>query len=214
MLKKLFLCRHGESEYNAKGIIQGHIDTYLTPKGIVQARLTGEYLKNFNIQKIYTSDLRRAYQTATIIGDVLGIEPLADERIREMNFGQWEGRCYDEIFLSNKEEWEKWLKNPVAYPLPSQEEFHIFEERIKDFLNEIKKQKEERVLIVAHGGSIQGMICIETGIGLENIWALRHTNTGISLLEYDNTHINAVLKFFNYNHHLENLESKTQKGII
>jgi len=61
-----------------------------------------------------------------------------------MNFGQWEGRCYDEIFLSNKEEWEKWLKNPVAYPLPSQEEFHIFEERIRDFLNEINKTKRRK----------------------------------------------------------------------
>ena len=214
MLKKLFLCRHGESEYNAKGIIQGHIDTYLTAKGIVQAKLAGEFLKIFNIQKIYTSDLRRAYQTATIIGDILGIEPQVDERIREMNFGDWEGRSYDEIFISNKEEWEKWLKNPVACPLPSQEEFHKFEERIKDFLNDIKKQKEERVLIVGHGGSIQGMICIETGIGLENLWALRHTNTGISLLEYDNPHINAVLKFFNYSHHLETLESKVKNGIM
>jgi len=202
MLKRLFLCRHGESEYNAKGIMQGSIDTYLTPKGVVQARLAGEALKKYNIQKIYTSDLRRAYQTAAIISDVLGIEPIVDERIREMSFGDWEGKSYKEIYAKNKQEWDRWLKNPVSCPLPSQEEFCEFERRIKEFLMEIKKQKEENVLVVGHGGSIQGMICIETGLGLEHMWGFRHDNTGISLLEYLNYKERAVLKMFNQNQHL------------
>ena len=202
MLKRLFLCRHGESEYNAKKIIQGHIDTFLTPKGIFQARLAGEILKRFPIEKIYTSDLRRAYQTATIIGDILGIEVIVDERIREMNFGQWEGRAYDDIYKNHIEDWSNWLKNPVACPLPSQEEFHKFEERLRGFLEDIKMKDEENVLIVGHGGSIQGIICMETCIGFENIWGLRHTNTGISCIEYTKEG-NAFIKFLNYCEHLD-----------
>ncbi|RMA96020.1 histidine phosphatase family protein [Hydrogenothermus marinus] len=195
MLKNLYLCRHGESEYNAKKIIQGHIDTFLTPKGVFQARLAGEKLKKYKIEKIYTSDLRRAYQTATVIGDILGIEPIVDERIREMHFGQWEGLGYDYIFKTKKEDWDNWLKNPVACPLPNQEECIDFEKRLKDFLNQIKKEKEENVLIVGHGGSIQGIICIETQLGLENLWSFRHDNTGISCLEYKDN--KAYIKFVN-----------------
>ena len=203
MLKNLYLCRHGESEYNAKKIIQGHIDTFLTPKGIFQARLAGEQLKKYSIQRIYTSDLRRAYQTATVIGDILGIEPVVDKRIREMHFGSWEGLAYEIIYKDHTELWNNWLKNPVACPLPSQEEFKDLEKRLKDFLYEIKSKDEENVLVVGHGGSIQGIICMEMGLGFENIWALRHANTGISYINYENG--KPFLKFLNSCEHLEEI---------
>jgi len=203
MLKNLYLVRHGESEYNAKKIIQGHIDTFLTPKGIFQARLAGEQLKKYNIEKIYTSDLRRAYQTATVIGDILGIEPIVDERIREMHFGKWEGLAYEIIYENHIESWHSWLKNPVACPLPTQEDFEEFEKRLKDFINEIKSKNEENILIVGHGGSIQGIICMETGIGFENIWGLRHANTGISCIKYSKKDV--ILKFLNSSEHLEEI---------
>ncbi len=212
MVKNLFLVRHGESEYNAKRIIQGHIDTDLTPRGIVQARLAGEELKNFPIEKIYTSDLRRAYRTAYVIGDILGIEPIIDERLREMNFGEWEGLAYEYIYQNHIEDFHNWLKNPVACPLPSQEDIKEFESRIKDFLQEIKKQKEENILIVAHGGSIQGIICIACELGLEHIWGLRHTNTGISHVKLYNN-IPAELKFLNYSKHLEKLQEQRNPAL-
>jgi len=209
LLKNLYLCRHGESEYNEKRIIQGHIDTFLTPKGTFQARLAGEHLKKYKIDKIYTSDLRRAYQTATVIGDILGIEPIVDKRIREMSFGQWEGKAYETIYKDHIEDWNNWLKNPVACPLPSQEDFLEFGKRLKDFLSYIKTEKEENILVVGHGGSIQGIICIEMGLGFENIWALRHDNTGISCISYENK--NPYLKFLNNSEHL--YEVKTIKTL-
>ncbi|MGC8868635.1 MAG: histidine phosphatase family protein, partial [Sulfurihydrogenibium sp.] len=90
-MKKIYLCRHGESEYNAKKIVQGHIDTNLTEKGIKQAQSLAEFLKDKNIQKIVSSDLKRAYQTAKTVAEVLGLTVHVDQRIREMHFGTWEG---------------------------------------------------------------------------------------------------------------------------
>ncbi len=206
MGKTVFLCRHGESEYNAKRIIQGHIDTDLTPKGIVQARLAGEELRKYPIEKIYTSDLRRAYRTAYVIGDTLGIEPVIDKRLREMHFGQWEGLTYEHIYQNHVEDFHNWLKNPVACPLPSQEDIKEFEARIKDFLEDILSSEEENILVVAHGGSIQGIICIACGLGLEHLWGLKHTNTGISCIKLHHNKP-AEIVFLNYNAHLESLEA-------
>ncbi|WP_456402006.1 histidine phosphatase family protein [Persephonella sp.] len=205
MRKNLIFCRHGESEFNAKRIIQGHIDTDLTPKGIVQAKLAGEELKKFRIEKIYCSDLRRAKRTADIIGDVLDITPLIDKRIREMSFGEWEGRTYEYIYENDLDTFHGWLKNPVACPLPSQEDIKSFKARLNSFLNDVLSVKEKNILIVAHGGSIQGMICILTGLGFEHLWALKHTNTGISIVDVNSS--KNRLKVLNFSNHLEAVEN-------
>ncbi|HHG75316.1 MAG TPA: histidine phosphatase family protein, partial [Persephonella sp.] len=173
-MKNIILVRHGESEYNAKRIVQGHIDTDLTPAGIVQARLTAEYLKQFSIQKIISSDLRRAYRTAVIIGDVLDLPVEKDSRIREMSFGQWEGRSYEQIFKTDYETFQRWLQNPVACSLPSQEDMKKFEERIRSFYQDLLKLEEKNILVVGHGGSVQGILCVACGIGMENLWSLKH----------------------------------------
>ncbi len=202
MGKNIFLCRHGESEYNAKRIIQGHIDTDLTPKGVIQARLAAEELKNFPIERIFTSDLRRAYRTAQIIADVLGLEVEIDKRLREMHFGEWEGLTYEHIYQNHIEDFHNWLKNPVACPLPSQEDIEDFKERISSFIEFLKTIEEKNILIVGHGGSIQGIICLSTGLGLEHLWGLRHVNTGISCIRlYESTP--SDIKFLNYSNHLE-----------
>ncbi|ACO03181.1 MAG TPA: histidine phosphatase family protein [Persephonella sp.] len=210
-MKRLILCRHGESEYNAKRIIQGHIDTDLTPAGVVQARLAGEELKKFNIQRVFSSDLKRAFRTAQIIADVLDMDITKDKRIREMSFGEWEGRTYDHIFETDYQTFQNWLKNPVACPLPYQEDIENFRSRLESFIKDILKLPEDNILIVAHGGSIQGIICIMTGLGLENLWALKHTNTGISVLETDGR--KTEIKLLNYSKHLET-EKRTETVIL
>ncbi|WP_457638812.1 histidine phosphatase family protein [Persephonella sp.] len=205
-MKNIILVRHGESEYNAKRIVQGHIDTDLTPAGIVQARLAGEALKKFNIQRIFSSDLRRAYRTATIISDVLNIPVEKDQRIREMNFGEWEGRSYDHIFETDYETFHNWLKNPVACPLPSQEEISKFEERLSSFYKDILNLEEKNILVVAHGGSIQGLLCVACRIGMENLWALKHSNTGITVLQVNKKEVS--IKLLNSTAHLEHYRPK------
>lgn len=200
-MKNIILVRHGESEYNAKRIVQGHIDTDLTPAGIVQARLTAEYLKQFSIQKIISSDLRRAYRTAVIIGDVLDLPVEKDSRIREMSFGQWEGRSYEQIFKTDYETFQRWLQNPVACSLPSQEDMKKFEERIRSFYQDLLKLEEKNILVVGHGGSVQGILCVACGIGMENLWSLKHSNTGISILQVSNPEVS--IKLLNSTAHLE-----------
>jgi len=199
MVKKIILARHGESELNAKKIIQGHLDSDLTAEGIVQAHLLAlEIEKLFKIEKIYTSDLRRAYKTAYTIADRLGLEIQQDSRLREMSFGDWEGRSYHEI---HGEKFKNWLMNPLKYHLENQEPHEQFFNRLNSIWQEILNSKEKEILVVAHGGTIQGLICIALEIGLQNLWAFKHTNASFSLLEYQNK--KPQIKILNYTKHLD-----------
>ncbi len=201
LIKHIYLCRHGESEYNAKKIVQGHIDTQLTEKGINQAKFLGEFLKDKKIQKIISSDLKRAYQTASVVGEILGLPVQKDERIREMHFGTWEGLSYDWIYQNAKEHFYNWLSNPVKHPLPKQEDPFHFEKRLKLFLEDIKNLPEENILVIGHGGSIQGLICIVMNLGIECLWKFKHDNTGLSLIVSNNK--KDEVKFINLSYHCE-----------
>ncbi len=184
-MKKIYLIRHAQSEYNEKGIFQGRLDSDLTPLGFVQSRLLVNRFKKEKPQVIFTSPQRRAYKTALTLSDILQIPLIVEERIREMSFGILEGNHFWTMFEENKEMILNWLKDPVKHPLPTQEDMKEFEKRIRSFLEDLKKRKEEVIAVVGHGGTLHGLVCLALGIGLEKMWHIHMDNTGVSLLEYD-----------------------------
>lgn len=202
-MKRVYLVRHAQSEYNEKGVFQGRLDSDLTPLGFVQARLCAQEFIGKNIQVIYSSPQRRAYKTAIAIGDVVGLPVKVDERIKEMSFGIFEGKHFWTIMEENRDMFKNWLKNPLKHPLPTQEDMEEFKDRVKDFLEDIKRCQYENILVVAHGGSLHALICLATGLGLENNWNIHMDNTGISLLEYENSTFH--LRYLNKTCHLKNL---------
>ncbi|WP_461829558.1 histidine phosphatase family protein [Aquifex sp.] len=184
-MKKIYLIRHAQSEYNEKGIFQGRLDSDLTPLGFVQSRLLVNRFKREKPQIIFTSPQRRAYKTALTLSDVLQIPLVVEERIREMSFGVLEGNHFWTMFEENKEMILNWLKDPVKHPLPTQEDMGEFEKRIRSFLEDLIQRKEEVIAVVGHGGTLHGLVCLALGIGLEKMWHIHMDNTGVSLLEYD-----------------------------
>jgi len=208
-MKHIYLCRHGESEYNAKKIVQGHIDTDLTENGILQAKRLGYFLKDKGIKKVISSDLKRAFKTAQIVAEILKVNHEVDPRIREMHFGTWEGLSYDWIYQNAKEHFDNWLTNPVKHPLPKQESIESFEKRLRLFFEDVRNHNEDNILVVGHGGSIQGLLCIAMNLSMEYLWKFRHNNTGLSLILSDGKNTN--VKFINMAYHLEN---SLEGGII
>ena len=184
-MKRIYLIRHAQSEYNEKGIFQGSLDSDLTPLGFVQSRLLVSRFKKEKPQVIFTSPQRRAYKTALTLSDILQVPLIVEERIREMSFGVLEGRHFWTMFEENKDMILNWLKDPVKHPLPTQEDIKEFEKRVGSFLEDLKRRKEEVIAVVGHGGSLHGLICLALGLGLERMWRIHMDNTGVSLLEYD-----------------------------
>jgi broad specificity phosphatase PhoE len=102
MSRALYIVRHGESEYNAKGLLAGITDIPLTDTGREQARQAGAQLAQLGITRIVSSPLVRAYETARIIADTIGFDPeaiIVDERLHERNFGELEGTVWSERSL-------------------------------------------------------------------------------------------------------------------
>ena len=202
-MKRIYLIRHAQSEYNEKGIFQGRLDSDLTPLGFVQSRLLVRRFKEEKPEIIFTSPQRRAYKTALTLSDILQIPLIVEERIREMSFGVLEGNHFWTMFEENKDMILNWLKDPVKNPLPTQEDMKTFEERIKGFLEELKNRKEKVIAVVGHGGTLHGLVCLALGLGLEKMWHIHMDNTGITILEYDGEKFH--LKELNNTCHLETL---------
>ena len=111
MPTNVYLIRHGESEGNLHNMFLGHYDLPLTPKGVAQAQVTAEYLKNIKVDAIYSSDLKRAYGTARCTAELLGMPIIKDERFREIFAGKWEGMPFMGIGDTYKESFDTWLND-------------------------------------------------------------------------------------------------------
>lgn len=144
---KLYITRHGQTEWNAISKIQGRVDVLLNDIGRQQAAMTREKLRHVTLDCIISSPLQRAVETASIINEVHGLNIITDERIIERDFGELEGRGIEDVDFTNFWRPEKEDDFPLC------EKTSLFYQRVYDFIDEMSKQGQyEAILIVAHGG--------------------------------------------------------------
>lgn len=204
-MKKIYLIRHGESQWNVIRKIQGQKDISLTDKGVEQAKLIGDRLTKEKIDKIYSSDLERAYNTAKIIGNKIGINPIPKKDFREINFGVWEGLSNDKMMAEYYDEVYLWRKEPEKLNIQGAENLYQVQKRAMDFLNPILANEEnQNILIVSHGVTLKTIILDMLNMDLIYFKNLTIDNTGLSIIEF--REYNRVLKLLNDISHLkENL---------
>jgi alpha-ribazole phosphatase len=142
----IFLVRHGETDANSQGIVQGWLDTELNKKGITQGI---EAANNFNerIDVIYSSDLKRAVRTAQEFRSHNKSVPYYEDiRLRERNFGEAAGTHRDD------HDWEQFWSIEDRSTIRHAETLNDFTQRVREFLNELKEIPYSSVLIITHGG--------------------------------------------------------------
>lgn len=202
-MEKIYLIRHGESQWNTIKKIQGQKDIPLTKKGLNQAHLIGNRLISENIDKIYSSDLKRAYITAKIIGNKIGLEATAMKEFREMNFGVWEGMTNKEILEKSYNEMEIWRKNPEKLNLEKAESLEMVQERAMNGINKIINENKEKnnILVVSHGATIKTIILGLLNIDLTHFKNLTINNVGLTIIEF--REYNPVIKILNDTCHLK-----------
>ena len=141
----IYFIRHGETNYNIEHRIQGQLDIPLNSKGISQAEIMAEKLKDIAIDRIYSSPLRRTKQTATIINKYHNIEIVYDDRLKEFYGGHIQGRNYNDM---TDEEKKRALDDPEYWFGESNESM---KGRTIEFYKEIM-DSSENILVVSHGG--------------------------------------------------------------
>ncbi|WP_258360481.1 alpha-ribazole phosphatase [Moorella sulfitireducens (nom. illeg.)] len=210
---RVYLVRHGETEWNNSGRYQGHSDVALSPRGRQQAELLRERLRHIPLDVVYSSDLSRARETAASIAAPHGLGVKVTAGLREINFGAWEGMTHEEIVASFPCEWEAWRQDPASTIVPGGESFRQVKERVWQAFNGIvRHEKGRRILLVAHGGSLRVLICSVLGLDLTAVWRFRLDNTGISIVDcYEDEYILVLLNDIN---HLETLGGPNGSGIL
>ena len=157
-----------------------------------------------NINKIYSSDLKRAYDTAKIIGDYIKIEPVYTKSFREINFGIWEGLSNNIMNREYRDEIYLWRKEPEKLKIQGAETLYEVQERAINSLNAIVHSEDENILIVSHGATLKTMILGLLNMDLAYFKNLTIDNVGLSIIEF--REYNKVLKLLNDTSHIkENL---------
>lgn len=167
----IYLVRHGETAWNVEGRFQGQSDTPINETGRQQADALGRYLKGKNLQAIYTSDLIRALDTSRIIAAYHNVDIKPDPRLRELNFGSWEGMDYYEIQSKHPLVLTEWQENILKTAPPGGESLEQLAKRVQVVYEHIiSTDLKDEILIVAHGGVLQVLLCYALNLPFQNYW--------------------------------------------
>jgi broad specificity phosphatase PhoE len=168
----LLLARHGESDWNRARRWQGFADRPLTERGRAQAEELAERLADIPLDAIYSSDLKRARETAAAVGRRQGLAPNAISELREVNVGSWEGLTREEAETRHPDGFRRWQAGGTGWD--DGERYPDMSARVLAAVREIAaRHPRERVLIVAHGGPIRAIHAAALGFEVENYRRIR-----------------------------------------
>ncbi len=199
---KIYLARHGETEYNRKRLLMGQMDIPLNKKGVKQAEKLAKSLKDKEITAIYSSDLSRAFKTAEIIGEELKLPVNGVTEFQEHSLGKMDGTEWTEEFeVMTKEEFEELMLKEGA------EDLDKFYDRVWDKFQKIVENhpKEKNLLLVMHGGCTR-VIIMKILKATDDLFAsLRQNNACINIITYNEkrTRFKYIIEKVNECTHLE-----------
>lgn len=186
MQTTLLLVRHGQTPWNSLGKIQGCTNIPLDEEGISQAELLSHKL-NGNFSALYSSPLKRAYDTALILGKPANLEPIKKEALTEINFGSWEGLNFKEVAAQYPEDFTRWKTDPYEGPMTNGEGslkacslrgYHILTELVK-------AHPGETIVVVSHGGFIKASLIGLFHLKMTMYHQMAMGNTCINTIHFD-----------------------------
>ncbi len=202
----LIFVRHGESEGNRADSFNGHSDVKLTEKGHLQAEKTAEFLDDYKIDAIYSSDLSRAYDTALHTATRKKLPVITRETLREINGGDFEEVKYKDIMHLYPEAYQAWVSDMGNSRCPNGESVREVANRICREVERIaENHKGQTVMITTHGTPMRILSTIWAGKDIANIREVDWVkNASVSIVDYDDVKHPKVL-LFNAHEHLSDV---------
>ena len=215
---RIFLIRHGETNWNKEGRFQGQIDIPLNENGKDQASKTFAYLKNISFNKAFSSSMHRPYETAQIIlQNNKDLEIQKIDSLVEISHGLWEGKLEAEI----RENWPVLLKNwhdkPEEVIMPEGESIKDVSKRSIEAFDKICLSQEDNdlSLLVAHDAVNKTLICNILGLDYSNIWMIKQGNGGITIIDlFNDPSKPPVISALNITTHLGGIFDSTASGAL
>lgn len=204
MQKTVYIVRHGETDYNKLGIVQGQgVDTSLNDTGRLQANAFYEHYRQSGFEVVLTSRLRRTHETmASFIEEGLPWEQLPE--INEINWGKHEGqKSTPDMHLQYKSMMDAWSSGDLDARLEGAESAAELGQRLSEFVHLLSQRPEEHILVCSHGRAMRALMCLLQKQPLTQMNNYKHSNTGLYkaayqdrqyqfLLENDLTHLDQL----------------------
>ncbi|AFY42812.1 histidine phosphatase family protein [Nostoc sp. PCC 7107] len=161
----IYFLRHGQTEYSRNNAFCGSIDSELTPEGLDMAEAFASAYQSLDWADIFCSPMRRTIATAKPLCTAIGIEPQLREGLKEINYGQWEGKTPEFISQEYHDDFLRWSADPAWYAPTGGEMAITIASRAMGVIEEIKHfHQSGNVLVVAHKATIRIMLCSLLGI--------------------------------------------------
>lgn len=181
---KLILVRHALTVDNQKSRLSGHIDSSISEEGKEQIDKITNYLKDFDIDKIYTTTSSRTKDTVKKLSELKSIESIEKESLKEISFGDFEGLTFDEIKDKYPKEFQDMIEKGYEYKYPNGESLIDSYNRVCIELDNIISNNDDRtILICSHGGTIRNIITYLISNSYKYHWNFKIDNGSVTILE-------------------------------
>lgn len=208
------MIRHGESEANRNNIFAGHIDPDLQDKGVEQAKVTAKFIcDKYKVDKIYSSDLKRAYNTALELSKLTGLEITKDEGMREIKAGEWEGILFTDLIKFFPDDFGKWMTDIGEAGCTGGETIREMTSRVCSTIEKIALENDGKTVAVAsHATPIRAILTMVRHGNVEKMndvdWV---SNASVTELSYENGKFEVVAE--GQDEHLAALVTKLPTNI-
>ena len=213
-MTRLIMIRHGFSTANATHRFAGHSDFPLSDIGHEQARLAADYLfANEKIDKIYASDLARAYDTARPTAEKFGLDVIPEPRLREIYAGRWEGMLFDDIFNEYHEDFFVWRNDFARARCTEGESVVELYHRIRAAVLDLAEQNDGKcILLASHATPLRAVECFTAGKDADAMDEFNFpTNASIQYYRYENGRL--IAERLNVIDHLDGLVTALPRGV-
>jgi phosphoserine phosphatase len=205
--RRIYLIRHGETEFNRMGVFRGRFEVDLNERGRKQAGEIAQALKGKDLEIIYTGPLRRARETAEIIASTLGIAPVIDEGFNNICLGNWQGLPKADVMRDYPDQWKQWQTAPERLLVPGGESVEDVRRRAYARVLEIVGGDSAlfgtTVGIVTHRSVIKGLAAAFLRVPPPYFWKFYIDNAAYSVFDYDESGF--VMISWNVNSHLSEM---------
>lgn len=207
-MTKIYMVRHGESAANFQRIYTGRSNFPLTEKGLLQARMAGEYLKDKGVDCVYASPLKRAYNTGEAIAAACGADIKAVDGLMEINAGVWEGKKFDDLVNLYPENYNHFWRKDIGKCVPDGgEAVKDLYNRVVETFEKIRQENEGKTVVLAtHATPIRAIGAYLSGISAENLKDMRWaSNASITYAAFDDNGTLCEFEYDYYGHLGENV---------
>ena len=182
--KQIYLLRHGEIVGSEKKRYIGQTDVLLSPKGRRQAAWWQEALRPVEFEKVYSSDLMRALDTARVVSGIPEADIEVMSQLREIDLGDWDGERMENIKTRFPDAWEERGRHIESFRIPNGESFQDLHDRVIPVFQKIMAEAHGNVLVVAHAGVNRIILCHVLNRPVQELFSIPQDYAALNLIDY------------------------------